>query len=147
MIRKVFYEIKNNFIFLFYKFFVAPASFIWKDYDVFKSSPLEILMYMMAGIHYSLILTVFVLNRRAIASNFAYIQTYFIKWSLIRGIDPNSGYEKHIKSTKRVIVPALIVVAFILFGPLLATLNDLGNIPLSDRSHFPIFWPQVSTYL
>jgi len=111
------------------------------------ANSLEQFQYVMSGLYYSSIFLIFLWKKKEITSNYNDIQTDFIKWSKNRGINPNKAYDLSIQTLYRILIPCLTTMFLILSGPFLAAVIDKGNVPLDDRSHFPLFWPKVSTYI
>lgn len=107
------------------------------------ASILEEIQYILDGIMYCLILIVLIGKKTEIVSTFNSIQTDFVRWSIKRESDPNKAYNKSVLILYRIIVPILIAASLPFVGPLLAVINDLGTVPLDDRSHFLLFWPKV----
>lgn len=105
---------------------------------------LEPIQYMLAGMLYCFVFILFLSKKQAILSNYKIIQTDFIIFSKIRGFDPNKSYRKTVHFFKRLMILILVVSCSISFGPVLAAINDLGVLPLDDRSHFGFVWPKVS---
>ncbi|VVC30762.1 Hypothetical protein CINCED_3A010888 [Cinara cedri] len=65
-----------------------------------------------------------------------------MQWSKKKQTNPNQAYEKVLKYFNDVKFGGLFVFCTIVIGPLIGALNDLGKIPLDDRSHFPLLWPK-----
>lgn len=105
---------------------------------------LEQSQYLMAALVNILVLTMFILKRKAIVLTYNGIQSTFTRLSEEKGFDPNIVYRKNIKAIQFIIGPTVFISFSIAFGPLLAAVNDLGELPLDERSHWPIFWPNVS---
>lgn len=105
---------------------------------------LELILYIILGILNSTFFTILLIKKQAIHSNYSCIQTDFIQYSIERGMDPNEMYTKVVQIIKILCVPTLVVTGIFNLGPLLTTINDLGELPLDDRSHWLMFWPDVS---
>lgn len=72
------------------------------------------------------------------------IETDFIRWSNKNEMNENYAYERTIHTIKSLIIPFVLTISFMLFGPLLSLIIDIGKLPLDHRSHFLLFWPKVS---
>lgn len=85
----------------------------------------------------------FILKRKAILSNYNFIQTDFIQWSNKRGINQNEAYEKITYIAKNVFILTTISLYIVIHAPFVEAINDFGNSPLDDPSHFALLWPKV----
>lgn len=105
---------------------------------------LEDIQYILDGTLFSLVFIVIIWKKKAIASNYHYVETNFIHWSEKKHKNPNEAYGKSIETLYRIILPCLMIMGLTIFGPLIAVINDAGKVPLNDRSHFFLLWPKVS---
>jgi len=105
---------------------------------------LELILYIILGVLNTTFFVIIVIKKQAINSNYSFIQTDFIEYSMERQMDPNEIYNKVVHIIKILCVPTLFATAAFNLGPLLTTINDLGELPLDDRSHWLMFWPGVS---
>lgn len=105
---------------------------------------LEQIQYIMVGLLYSLVLTVLVVKKKSVVSNYDHIQNDFIEWSHKRSANPDTSYENCVQFCYALAIPCAVIVSLVYSGPFLAAINDLGVLPLDDQSHFVLFWPKVS---
>lgn len=128
--------------------FLAPIYNISTGIDeMTAANVLEQIQYIMVGLLYILILTVLVVKKNLIISNYKFIQIDFIQWSHKRGANPNTSYEKCVQFVYTLAIPCAIIIILVYGGPFVAAINDLGVLPLDDQSHFVLFWPKVSHHL
>lgn len=104
---------------------------------------LERLQYILSGLLNTIISTVLILNKKSIVSTYDAIQTNFVQWSKIRGVDPNVAYEKSLKTFKNFMKFYPVIMCFISLGPFLSAIHDFEKIPLDSQTHFSLFWPKV----
>lgn len=123
---------------------MASIYLIWiEKHTMAISMTLELTQYTMWGLLQCFILLVLFLKREAIYSNYTFIENNFVELSKRNKKNQNNAYEKIISCFNRLIVPYTVIISSITFGPLLSTINDLGELPLDHRSHFILFWPKV----
>lgn len=108
---------------------------------------MELCLCIITGILHGVFLIVFEMKKPEIASNYSFIQNDFVRWSLRSKMDPDKVYKQIAMIITKLSGPTVILYGFLFFGPLLAAFNDLGKLPLNDRSHFLLYWPEVSLYL
>jgi len=127
-----------------FQIIIIPSYIIWTESNSSIHVLLELILYIILGILNSTFFTILLIKKQAIHSNYSCIQTDFIQYSIERGMDPNEMYTKVVQIIKILCVPTLVVTGIFNLGPLLTTINDLGELPLDDRSHWLMFWPDVS---
>lgn len=133
-------------VFYYWQIILAPGYVIWKEINGLNVYMiLELTRYMLSGLLYLMILIVFLFKKDAIFSNYQYIQTHFVEWSNKRMINLYHKNRQMLKYAKRVQLAAFFVYFSMACGPVIEAFNDLGKIPLGDRSHFPLLWPRVRT--
>lgn len=115
---------------------------MWKE-NMTLAMYLEQLQFVIAGLIYCLVYIVFIFKKKAVVTTFDIMQTDFIEWSLKSRMDPNEMYEKNVRMVKRFVGIIIAATFFISFGPLITTIYDLGELPLSHQSHWPVNWPEV----
>lgn len=139
---------RNIYIILIYmslQLILVPFYIIWfGKHTIAISTKLELYQYVIGGMLYTFILVVFLLKRRAITSNYKFIETDFRHWSIKKGTDQNHTYENNLRKVKILTKPFIVTICFIISGPLMSTLYDLGMKPIDHNSHFLLFWPKVS---
>lgn len=108
------------------------------------ASLLEQVQYIVAGWLFCLTYVILIWKKNAVASSYCFIETDFVQWSCRRGTNPDRAYKKCVQTFKVYVTPCVLISICVFFGPLLAAINDLGTVPLDDRSHFTMFWPKVS---
>lgn len=109
------------------------------------SMELELAQNTIWGLLQCFILIVLFLKRKAIISNYKFIENEFVESSKRNKKNLNNAYEEIIRSFNRLIIPYGygIIISSITFEPLISTIKDLGKLPLDHRSHFILFWPKV----
>lgn len=133
-------------VFFYWQIILAPGYVIWNEInELTVYIILELIRYILSGLLYLMILIVFVFKKDAIFSNYQYIQTHFIEWSNKKRINLYQKNQQMLKYAKRVQFAAFFVYFSMVCGPIIEAFNDLGKIPLGDRSHFPLLWPRVRT--
>jgi len=123
---------------------LAPGYIILEDRAMDMAFRLELIQYMMVGILNCLVLTVFILKKKTILSNYNTIQKDFIHWSKISGMNPDEMYRESIRRAKHFVIAFIIFTNSITFGPLISAIIDIDKSALDSRSHFILFWPKVS---
>lgn len=133
------------FVFIIYsQIILAPSYIIWTESNLSIHMLLELILYIILGVLNSTFFAILVIKKQAINSNYSFIQNEFIQYSMERKMDPNEIYNKVVDIIKILCVPTLIATGAFNLGPFMTAIIDFKKLPLNDRSHWLMFWPDVS---
>ncbi|XP_050519856.1 uncharacterized protein LOC126893570 isoform X1 [Daktulosphaira vitifoliae] len=122
---------------------LGSATILLTEVNISIGMILELLVYIIIGLVQSLIILMLLIQKKKITFTYTSIQNTFIKWSLIRKVDPNISYNRNTKVIYIVIITYLIVIATFFTGPLLALKYDQDNLPIDHHSHWIVYWPKI----
>lgn len=108
------------------------------------STFMELANYALTGTFYAFTLTIFIIKKKRILSNFIMIETEFIRMTKTRGMNQNHAYENVLRRVKQLYVPFVAIISCILLGPLVSMIFNSEVSPIDDHSNFILPWPKVS---